>query len=169
MHTRTSDFWFRLRSLPLILAGLCCVTLTPSLAQQQKPNLSGTWRFNLKSSKLGPHSRRDVDSFKIKHIEPQLEVVHVFDGRSLAFSFVVDGKEHVAANRPTFDGETRAKAYWDGETLVIEKYQDHGRGSQWVSRYNLAQDGNSLTISQHITRSPDGPFDETRIYDKQRP
>lgn len=66
------------------------------------------------------------------------------------------------------DGPLRAKAYWDGDTLVIEKHQDLGPGgTTWVSRYSLSQDAKTLRITQHVTRSAfSPPFDESLVYDK---
>jgi hypothetical protein len=135
-------------------------------AQQAKPNLTGTWKLNLNKSKLAPrHGPAGGDSYTIKHSEPRLEMEHMFSGRSEIYSYVTDGKERVA-NRSLQDGETRAKTYWDGDTLVIEKHQ---AGSFWVSRYTLSQDGKSLAVTHGVNKSSfSNAFDESLTYEKQR-
>jgi hypothetical protein len=142
--------------------------LRHSFAQHQRPNLSGTWKLNLGSSKVAPQHKREGDAYKINHAEPRLKVEHLFEGRSEAYSYIVDGKERVA-NKSALDGETRAKAYWEGETLVIEKHQDAAPGvTTWVSRYSLSQDMQTLRIAQRVTRSSfTPPFDELLVYDRQ--
>src|ERR1035441_4083847 len=125
----------------MVLAFLFCSVATHVSAQQAKPNLSGTWKVNLSKSKPAPQHGPGSDRYKIKHLEPRIEMEHAFDGRSETYSYMTDGKERVA-NRSPQDGETRAKAYWDGDTLVIEKHQEIGpRGSVSMSRYILSQDG----------------------------
>jgi hypothetical protein len=139
-------------------------TSTPVSAQQPKPNLSGTWKLNLNKSKLAPLHRAGSDRYKIKHSEPRLEVEHTFDGRSETSSYVTDGKEHTA-NMSWQDGDTRAKTYWDGDTLVMERL----RLGSWMSRYILSQDGKSLTVNHHVYKSSfSDAFDESLTYEKQQ-
>jgi hypothetical protein len=147
----------------IVLALLFFCTANYDSAQQAKPNLTGTWKLNLSKSKLatqrGPF--RD-DGYKIKHLEPRLEMVHAGE----TYRYVTDGKEHVA-NRSQ---ETFAKAHWDGNTLVIEKRQEDGTGgSTWVSRYTLSQDGKTLAITHNVNRSSSSAaFDESLTYEKQQ-
>jgi hypothetical protein len=141
------------------------VGVTHVSAQQAKPNLSGTWKLNLNKSKLAPRHGPGGDSYTIKHSEPRLEMKHMFSGRSEIYSYVTDGKERVA-NRSPQDGETRAKTYWDGDTLVVEKHQ---AGSFWVSRYTLSQDGKVLAVTHGVNKSSfSNAFDESLTYEKQR-
>jgi hypothetical protein len=127
MVTTTKGSRFRSRTSLAILAFFCCLVLRHSFAQQRKPDLGGTWKLNLSSSRFALQRKPAGDTYKIKHAEPRLKVEYLFDGRSETYSYIVDGKERVA-NRSVLDGETRAKAYWDGDTLVIEKHQDAGPG-----------------------------------------
>ena|SRR5450631_883282 len=153
------------RIVPIILAFSLCLVATRVSAQQAKPNLTGTWKLNLNKSKLAPRHGPGGDSYIIKHSEPRLEIDHMFSGRSEIYSYVTDGKERVAS-RSQQDGETRAKTYWDGDTLVIEKHQ---AGSFWVSRYTLSQDAKSLTVTHAVDKSSFGnAFDESLTYEKQR-
>jgi hypothetical protein len=140
-------------------------------AQQAKPDFTGTWKINLSKSKFpqqhGP--ARTGDIYKIKHSGPKLEMEHLFSSRSETYSYVTDGKEHTA-NRSALDGELRAKAYWDGNVLVIDKSQFTSSGiSTWTTRFTLSPDGMALAITQHVAKSLMGNgFDEELIYDKQR-
>jgi hypothetical protein len=133
-------------------------------AQQAKPNLTGTWKLNRSKSIPAPKHGSGGDFYKIKHSEPRLEMVH-----GETYSYVIDGKERVA-NRSTQDGVTRAKAYWVGDTLVIEKHQETRRGEvDFVVRYTLSQDGKSLAVTHHVDRSWfSGAFDESLNYEKQQ-
>jgi hypothetical protein len=127
--------------------------------------LSGTWKLNLSKSKLAwPHPPQG-HRYKIKHSEPRLEMVH--EGET--YHYITDGKQHVA-NRSSTEGETLAKTYWDGDTVVTEKSQEFGLGvSKWVSRYTLSQDGKSLAITHHVSRSSfSEAFDESLTYEKQQ-
>jgi hypothetical protein len=149
----------------IILAFLFCSGATHAPAQQVRPNLTGTWKLNLSKSKLAPEHPPRADRYKIKHLEPRLEMVHGSD----TYRYITDGKEHVA-NRSPVDGETLAKTYWDGDTLVIEKRQEIGPGgSSWVSRYTLSQDGKSLAVTHHVNQSSfSAAFDESLTYEKQQ-
>ena len=85
------------------------------------------------------------------------------------YHYITDGKEHVA-NRSPVDGETLAKTYWDGDTLVIEKRQELGPGgSKSLVRYTLSQDGKSLEVTYHVYKSSfSDAFDLSRTYEKQQ-
>jgi hypothetical protein len=155
-------------TLTILLVLLCPIARHAS-AQQAKPNLTGTWKLNLSKSKLAPPHGPGGDLYKIKHSEPRLEMVHTFNGKSETYFYMVDGKERLA-NRSAQDGELRAKAYWDGNTLVIEKHQKMLAGdSVWISRYTLSQDGKSLGITHHVIESSfSGTLDESLTYQKQQ-
>lgn len=148
----------------LILALLCCANADHASAQSPKPNISGKWKLNPSRSKLSPYHRPGSETCKIKHAEPKLQI----ELNGITYSYVIDGKEHVAYRSEKPDRVTRAKAHWEGDTLVIEKQEDLGPGgTTWVSRYDLSQDSKSLVVTQHITRSVFGaPFEESLVYDK---
>ena len=146
-------------------------SLVMGSSAQQQPNLSGTWTLDLSASKLAAQHRREHDTYMIKMKEPRLQVTHVTDGKNEIFTYVIDGKERMA-NVPGQSAAIRGKAYWDGDTLVIEKNQDSGDfgTTSWTSRYSLSQNGKTLTIIEHVTRSAfSAPFDETLVYDRHRP
>ena len=162
----TQGSGFRSLTLFVILVFFYCLGLRHSFAQQQKPNLSGTWKLNLRDSKFSFQHKRESDTYKIKHAGPRLEVAHLFDGRSQLTTYLTDGKERFV-NWSSEDGALRAKAYWDGDTLLIEKHQDLG-DTTWVSRYSLSQDGKSLRITHRVIRSSfSAAFDQSLVYDKE--
>jgi hypothetical protein len=165
MNARCPALPIHRRITLIVLASLFCFGAIHASAQQVKPNLTGTWKLNLSKSKLASQHPPGDDRYKIKHLEPRLEMVHGGD----PYRYITDGKEHVA-NRSPVDGETLAKTYWDGDTLVIEKRQELGPGgSRWVSRYTLSQDGKSLAVTHHVNQSSfSAAFDESLTYEKQQ-
>jgi hypothetical protein len=170
MHSSHPNLSTGACAIRVILAFLVFTSAGHASAQQAKPNLTGTWKLNASKSKLAPQHERGIDLYKIKHSEPRVEMLHMFDGRSEPYFYLTDGKERIA-NRSEQDGDLRAKTYWDGDTLVIEKHQELGPGSGtvWTSRYTLSQDGQSLIVTQHFKKSSIGSVpDEYLVYEKQR-
>lgn len=155
-------------ALLFILAVLSGFAGGPAWAQDAKPNLTGTWKLNLAKSRLASAHGGGLDSYEIKHQEPKIGMVHNFGGESESSSYVVDGKERLAKLGRNGD-HVRAKAMWDGSSLVLEKQQDvGGEIATWTSRYTLAEDGKSLVITHHIKKSAfGGPRDEWLVYDKK--
>jgi hypothetical protein len=155
----------------IILAFLLCSVVTHVSAQQAKPNLTGTWILNRSKSKLSPHPAPGDVRYKIKHSEPRIEMELLFLGRSNTYSYMTDGKERVA-RQSLQDGAMRAKAYWDSNTLVIEKHQaipfQTVGAFVTISRYTLSQDGKSLAITSHTDKSSSSAaVDESLTFEKQ--
>jgi len=148
------------------LAFLFCSVPTHVSAQQTKPDLSGTWKLKASKSKLDEH-RYHSDERRIRHSEPRLVIVYTLPVSSETYSYVTDGEERVV-NSSQQNGVTRAKAYWDGDTLVIEGRNDRLGGS-WVAHYTLSQDGRSLVVAQHFNKSSFSPaFDELLTFEKRK-
>jgi hypothetical protein len=158
----------RLQAIMALASSFCGVAIHIS-AQQTKPNLSGTWKLNLGRSKLAALQRRGSSEYRIKHSEPRLVMEHVFDGRSETYSYMTDGKERVA-NTSLQGLVTRAKAYWEGGTLVIGKHQETSIGEATsIRRYTMSQDGQSLIVTEHVNQSPfSSAFDQLLFYQKQK-
>jgi hypothetical protein len=155
------------RAIIIVLASLTCIVAKPTLAQSPKPNLSGTWELNLSESKLSRGHRAVHDRYKIRHLEPQLIVEYTDSSISETSRYTTDGKLRPPDPQHL---EELAKAYWDGDTLVIEKhheiYQDR---ITWIGRYTLSQDGQSLAVAKHVTRNSFSiDLDESLVYDKQK-
>ncbi len=155
------------------------------------PNLSGAWELNLKMSKFeGIGFRTPPTLLVVEHSGAKVSMRHTAsakNGRSL--SYVIDGKEHFV--NFTGDEVTYARAYWDGNTLVIENHQQihtknpnaasnrmspsgppaseaaGGTETFVTSRYLLSADGKTLTVVDQSTRPPDTGYHAVFIYDKQ--
>jgi hypothetical protein len=155
-------------ALCFILAVLFAFAGRLAPGQEAKPNLTGTWTLNLAKSKLADAHPHRSDSYEIKHQEPKIVVVHNFGDESETFSYVVDGKERLARLGRNGD-HVRAKAMWEGSSLVLDKQQTLlAGGTLWTSRYTLSQDGKSLVITHHVKESHLGsPGDEWLVYDKK--
>jgi hypothetical protein len=126
------------------------------------------WELDLSKSKLSRVHSAGTDRYKIKHSEPQLLVEHMYSSGSIETSrYTTDGKECLPNPEHR---EQLAKAYWDGDTLVIEKHQETGQDRiTWMFRYTLSQDGQSLAVTRHVTRnSYSADIDESLVYEKQK-
>jgi hypothetical protein len=153
----------------LIALALSCFIANPASAQLAKPNLSGTWELNVSKSKLSRMHRAGTDRYKITHSEPQLRMEHTYPSGGETSRYTTDGTPMLA------DLDRRdvlAKAYWDGDTLVIEKHQEIDEGRlrmTWTSRFTLSQDGQSLAVTKHATRNSfSADLDESLVYEKRK-
>jgi hypothetical protein len=156
--------YFRITLISLAL--LFCYVPTPVSAQQTKPDLSGTWKLKHSKSKLDVDHPILSDECKINHSEPRLVMVFTFPQSSMIYSYMTDGEERVA-NSSSQNGVTRAKAYWDGDTLVIEGRNERS-GDSWTARYPLSQDGRNLVVARHLNKSSFHPAsDELIIFGKR--
>jgi len=146
------------------LAFLLCSIPTHFSAQQAKPDLSGKWKLNTSKSKLeGYHA----EEYRIKHSEPRLVMEYTLPFSTETYSYITDGEERLASSSSK-NGVTRGKAYWDGDTLVIEGRNDRSRGS-WIARYTLSQDARSLVVAEHFNKSSvSSAFDELLTFDKRK-
>jgi hypothetical protein len=158
------------RVVVVILVLLCWGT-HDGMGQQSKPNLSGTWKLNSAKTEHPQWWRETRDyACVIEHSESKVSMTHISQSGNQTDFYLTDGKEHIARS-PHHDEQLRAKAYWDGNTLVIESHREAGdfRVSVWTSRYELSQDGKTLQVSEHFLKSPssDKPFDVFRTFEKQ--
>ncbi|HEY7727308.1 MAG TPA: hypothetical protein VID50_02530 [Candidatus Eisenbacteria bacterium] len=114
-----------------------------------KPDFSGTWRFNPGRSAL-QIPPPDATVFVIEHHEPALRITrtHIVAGRSDSFTLdlTTDGREVVVDDR---DLRLRARAYWEGESLVFHSKVTRG-GEEGVNfvRYTLNEEGRSFTAEE---------------------
>lgn len=135
---------------------------------QPKPDFSGTWKFDPARSVL-QIPPPDSTVFVIEHREPLLRITrtHVIGGKSDTFTLdlTTDGRE-VALDRG--DLRLRARAYWDGETLVFDSVVARGgeEGSN-VVRYTLAEDGQSFRAEERF-RSRAVNYDNVWILKRAR-
>jgi hypothetical protein len=135
-------------------------------AQQSRPLFSGTWKLVPQLSKFGPFSDRAIDVYKLKSAGTKLEIVHLRNGTRQSLPLILDGKERSVLPA---SGVSSARAYWDADTIVVEKRQAVAGNTQvWTTRYSLSADGNRLTMQHHVQESPLSPaFDEERVYERR--
>jgi len=98
-----------------------------------------------------------------------MEVEHALDGIRQVSFYVIDGKERLA-NMTAKHGEIWAKAYWDVDTLVVERHQEIVASglilhSASTSRITLSRDGQIMTVNHHILS---GSFDESLTYERKK-
>lgn len=140
------------------------------LSQQPKPDLTGIWKLNVKSSKQGAIHGSDV--LEIKQSGTLLKIRYRSSERNTMNSYVLGGKEQLA--NFASDGTTMAKTYWDGDTLVIESHH-HDNNRSFVAdtfiefRYTLSENRKTLiAIAQGMLGSA-GRQRAELIYENQVP
>ena len=132
-----------------------------------KPDFSGTWKFNAQRSVLQSPAP-EVTVFVIDHREPLFRIsrTHVFGGKTDTFNLelTTDGKEVLGEHGLL---HFRARAYWEGETLVFESEIEQGkeRGVNLVG-YTLSENGSALIAEEHL-RSTRLNYDNRWVLDKQ--
>jgi len=133
----------------------------------QKPNFTGTWKFNPGKSKLQitpPESMVIV----IDHREPVFKMsrTHIVEKETdtFAMELTTDGKE-ATVEQPNL--RLRAHANWDGETLVIHTtVVRSGEEAVNIVRYKLATTPNTM-VAEECFRSLDLRYDNTWVMDRE--
>jgi hypothetical protein len=132
-----------------------------------RPDFSGTWRFNPARSVLQIPAP-DSTLFVIDHREPlfRLSRTHVIGGKSDSFALdlTTDGQE-VTLERG--DLLLRARAYWDGDTLVFDsRLVRGGESATNVVRYRLGEAGDSF-VAEESFRGEHLSYDNTWVLERQ--
>jgi hypothetical protein len=132
-----------------------------------KPDFSGTWRFDPARSDLEIRAP-EASVFVIEHEDPFLRIsrTHFADGKSDTFTLelTTDGRE-VAAERG--DLKIRARAHWDGDTLVFDsRLARGGEEAANLVRYDLAADRRSLVAEERF-RSASLSYDNTWVLGRE--
>ncbi len=140
-------------------AGWC---LTVSVAQtanraivSAKPDLSGTWAFDLSKSDIGSRKGSplyDELTLTILHREPELQVVRLLKRKEHETTQrLVYYTDKRGESNPTIDGgnKVKSKTHWEGNVLVSigTVYQDIPFGyaaRETTETWELAPDGNTL-------------------------
>ena len=116
-----------------------------------RPDFSGTWGFNSGRSVL-QIPPPDSLVFRVDHREPLIRISRTYTagGKSdtFALELTTDGEE-IALDRD--DLRLRARAYWEGDTLVFDSTVVRGgeEGTNLV-RYNLAADLGSFVAEERF-------------------
>lgn len=159
----------RTYSTRTVICFCCCFLLAHLFGQAKRPDFSGKWKVNVaKSRYIKPH-KGGAETYKIKQTDRRLEVTRRSDFGIDTYYHTLDGKEEPQLSDP--EGlKLRTKAYWDGDTLVIETKQDiNSKETRSMGRYALSADGQLLTINSHVFESfLSGAFDQMIVLERQK-
>jgi hypothetical protein len=140
-----------------------------SASSSAKPNLSGTWVLDNSKSDFGPmpapSSRTDVITQNGSSIKIAISQSTEMGDMNFTINLVDDGK--TVATWQIMGNDAKSTAHWDGNTLVVHTdstIQDNAM--QFESRYQLAPDGNNLTVNGHMS-GPMGDADTKLIFNKK--
>ena len=139
-------------------------------APAPKPNFSGRWRMVKDKSDFGGFAAPDIVVRVIEHHDPTLNVhtVQTSKGKTstVDVSYFTDGSE---ATNSMSGRESVSKAYWDGPALVIRTTTKDSKGEDEIieDRYELSDDGQTLTTSSHIA-TPRGEVNLKLVCEKEK-
>jgi len=133
----------------------------------QKPNFTGTWKFNPSKSLLQIPAP-DSTIFVVEHMEPvfRLSRTHVVGDKSdtFALDLTTDGTE---VDIVRGDLRLRARVYWEGETLVFDSHVVRGgEDASNIVRYKLAGTLDSLVAEERF-RSKSLCYDNIWLLERQ--
>ncbi len=133
----------------------------------QKPDFAGTWKFNPGRSVLQIPAP-DSSIFVVEHLEPifRLSRTHVVGETSdtFALDLTTDGKEVVVVR---VDRRLRARAYWEGETLVFDSHLTRGgEEATNVVKYKLSRTLDSFVAEEQF-RSKSLNYDNLWFMERQ--
>lgn len=155
----------------LTLATLLLVALVALASPPAKPNFSGTWVLDLQKSDFGPlpapKSRTDQITQKDANLTVTRRQVAPNDQSTSVTVTCLIGGGPCTSTYSQSDAKLKAKALWEGETLVIDSVlTTSGVDFQVRDVYSLAPGGKVLTIKRHIASSQ-GDGDQTFVLNKQ--
>jgi hypothetical protein len=154
----------------VLLAVLLSSTVNVMLYAQNpaKPDLSGTWKLNVKKSKLAKGSDLQSATLVITVSGQSLQILYSMNGRDWSETYTPDGKERKISE--VRGAVQSARAHWKGAILVTESsavftlpdqpYSRANKTFHYEKRWKLSNDGLVLTVEQ------DDPWSIT-AYDKQ--
>lgn len=142
--------------------------LSLAAAADKRPNFSGAWKLNGDRSALGPIPVPSSLIRTVTHSDPSLTIREEQKGGS---------GDHVFTRRYTTNGKevtflenganAKARASWEGNTLVIESHADAGGiGILFVEKMTVLDGGNTLTDAIHVI-TPQGEFDATYWFERR--
>jgi hypothetical protein len=152
-----------------ITSALLVAVLATSASAADKPNFSGDWTLDAGKSEFGPMPGPASMTRKIEHSDPGLTVTQATTGgpqgdQTMTMKYSTDGKETV---NQFMGNDVKAKANWDGKTLVIAMTADFGGNEiKLTNKWTLSDDGKTLTDASHIAM-PQGEFDMTYVMTKK--
>ena len=148
---------------------LCLAALAAPAPAADKPNFSGDWSLDASKSEFGPMPPPATMTRKIDHNDPGMTVTQATTGgpqgdQTVTMKYSTDGKETV---NQLMGNDVKAKATWEGNTLVIAMSADLGGNEiKLTNKWTLSADGKTLTDASHIAM-PQGEFDLTYVLNKK--
>jgi hypothetical protein len=124
-----------------------------ALGQTKKPNFSGRWRMVKGKSELRGFKTPDIIVRSVEHRDPTLNLHTVqTTGTKTAISDISYFTDGATANNVINGRNASSRAYWDGPALVIntEMKNSKGEAEQIEDRWELSEDGQTLTTRSHI-------------------
>lgn len=119
-----------------------------------KPNFSGIWKLDAPQSDFGPQTPPGQAQYVIRHVGSKLSFNYTQDGHTSRVDITPDNEERVTSS--TEDINTWTRAYWSGDTLVLQSRERRKFGTQeatgagWTSRWSLSGDGKRLIIDRTL-------------------
>lgn len=145
---------------PFVLIGLLVHSGVNAASVQAEasghPNFSGRWRMNKEKSDFAKFKMPDMIVRAIDHHDPTLNVhtVQTMGGKTNTsdVSYFTDGS---VSNNVINGREATSKTYWDGNALVVRTEMKTAKNDdeQIEDRYELSEDGTTLTTTSHVVTS----------------
>jgi len=155
-----------MRTAAITVLGVVLLGAAIASADDDRPDLSGTWKLNVAQSKPAPSEQQVVMT-----IEENGDKLHLKETRGLQpkkddvseFTCTMTGEDC-----PMLDGGHKAKAsaYYNGPVLVVFKTNEHRGGSVEKWRLSLAPKGDSLT--KEITHIQPQQPTETLVFSREK-
>ncbi|HEV8598676.1 MAG TPA: hypothetical protein VGQ69_04910 [Gemmatimonadales bacterium] len=138
-----------------------------SAVGQAKPNFSGSWKLNTEKSDPmgggggGGGGGMTMGLLTITQTETELVTEQPFGDQVRKSTYYLDGRE--STNPGMRGGESKSKARWEGNSLVIETTSMMGENTVTSKTVRtLSEDGKTMTVV--TTR---GENTRKAVYDKQ--
>jgi hypothetical protein len=135
-----------------------------------RPNFSGIWKLDVGQSEFGPQTPPTQSEYVIRHIGSRLSFNYTQDGNTTRVDITPDNQERITSS--TAEANTWTRAYWSGDTLVLESRERQKFGTQqatgagWISRWSLSDDGKLLIIERTL-RNGDHEARQRIVYSRR--
>ena len=156
----------------LTFVAVALLMAVPALAQDAKPDLSGTWSLDIAKSEFGGAPAPDSIVHVIEHKDPNLKITTTQKSAQGELTntrnVTSDGKENVNKMR-TMVGEqdVHSTSSWSGRKLMTAlKLDIQGNPIDIAEAWELSDDGKVLTVVRDI-KTGQGDFHQKYVYNKQ--
>jgi len=155
----------------LLLVSVAIPAATQSPTTPAKPDLSGTWVFNVQKSSLKVPPPTSM-TLQIDQSGPQIHLARnqVYGDQKFDWKLeaVTDEQKEIVQNSPAYTANIRI--YWEGSSLVLDQKIKASDGTQATDlvTYTLADNGKTLqAVERQTTVGGKGSTNNKWIYDKQ--